>query len=165
MPDVAVELQDTIGAVECATSCAVALGAGLRAWRFCGKRAVDSSDIEPCRHCPAIRTAGGILVLPAPTLNTTGSACVYLVLACWANSTNACSFPVDRAVHAMTGQTDVTESPPGVGLVLAHRALFASRLAGFGLELTSDAIGTCTDVDKPPRGALDAFFSQEWECC
>jgi len=65
----------------------------------------------------------------------------------------------------MTRQTDVTESPPGVGLVLSHRALVASLLADFGLELTSAAIGTRTDVDKPPRGALDAFFSQEWECC
>jgi hypothetical protein len=46
-----------------------------------------------------------------------------LVLAGWANSTNACIFPVDRAVHEMTRQTDVTESPPGVGLVLSHRAL------------------------------------------
>jgi hypothetical protein len=59
----------------------------------------------------------------------------------------------------------VAERPPGVGLVLADRARFASLLAGFGLELTSDAIGTRTDVDKPPRGALDAFFSQEWEYC
>ena len=70
VPDVAVELQDAIGTTERATSCAIALGAGFRAWRFLGKCAVDSSDVEPGRHCPAIRTAGKIHVLPTVTLST-----------------------------------------------------------------------------------------------
>ena len=67
--------------------------------------------------------------------------------------------PAQRAIAA--------ESPPGVGLVLAMRAHFAFPLAGFGLELTSAAIGTRAgvSVDKLPRGALDASFSQVWECC
>ena len=80
VPDVTVELQDTIGAIERTTSCAVAFGAGFRAWRFLGKCGVDSSDIEPGRHCHATRTAGKIHVLPTVTLGTTGPACVCLVL-------------------------------------------------------------------------------------